>query len=64
MKEIKWQRIAIIADRFALPFWIILIGYGIYEINTGNFLGLIPLLIGVGAFIIDGIFVLKNRKIR
>ncbi len=64
MKETKWERVAVVADRFALPFWIILIGYGLYEINGGNILGLIPLLIGVGAFIIDAIFVIKNRKVR
>jgi len=64
MKETKWERIATIADRFALPFWIILIGYGIYEINRGNILGLIPFIIGLGAFIIDTTFVIKNIKIR
>jgi hypothetical protein len=64
MKETKWERIAVIADRFAIPFWIILIVYGIYEINITNYLGFIPLLIGTGALIIDSIFVIKNRKIR
>lgn len=64
MKETKWERIATIADRFAIPFWIILIIYGIYEINRDNFLGFIPLLIGLGALIIDGTFVIKNRNIR
>ena len=64
MKETKWERIAVIVDRFALPFWIILIIYGIYEISRSNFLGLIPLIIGGGALIIDTTFVIKNRKIK
>ena len=64
MKKTKWVRIATIADRFALPFWIILIIYGIYEINRGNLLGLIPFIIGAGALIIDTTFVIENRKIK
>ena len=64
MKETKWERIAVIADRFAIPFWIILIIYGAYEINRNNFLGFISLLIGIGALIIDTTFIIKNRKIR
>jgi len=49
---------------FALPFWIILIIYGIYELSNGNFLALIPLIIGAGALIIDATFVIENRKIK
>ena len=64
MKETKWERIAVIADRFAIPFWIILIIYGAYEINRNNFLGFISLLIGIGALIIDTTFVIKNRKMK
>ena len=64
MKETKWERIAVIADSFALPFWVILIGYGIYEINRNNFLGFIPFIIGIGGFLIDATFVIKNRKIK
>ena len=64
MKETKWERIAVIADRFALPFWIILIFYGMYEVNKNNFLGLIPLVIGLVAFLIDATFVIKNKKIK
>tara|TARA_B100001964_G_scaffold215588_1_gene254067 strand:+ start:81 stop:269 length:189 start_codon:yes stop_codon:yes gene_type:complete len=60
----KWVKKAVVADRFALPFWIILIIYGVYEVGDGNFLGLIPLIIGVGALVIDTIFVLENRKIK
>ena len=64
MKETKWERIAVIADRFAIPFWIILIIYGVYEISRSNFLGLIPLIIGAGALIIDSTLVIKNRKVK
>jgi hypothetical protein len=64
MKQTKWTKIAVVADRFALPFWIILIIYGIYEISTRNFLRLIPLFIGTGALVIDTTFVIENRKIK
>lgn len=64
MKETKWERRAAITDRFALPFWIILVVYGGYELINNNFLGLIPLVIGAGAFVIDTLFVIKNRGIK
>ena len=64
MKQTRWERIAVVADRFAPPFWIILIIYGIYEISEDNLLGLIPLIIGAGALIIDTTFIIENRKIK
>jgi|GEM_PF-3917210 len=64
MKETRWERMAVAADRFAIPFWIILVIYGLYEINKGYSLGLIPLIIGLGALIIDTTLVMKNRRIR
>ncbi len=64
MKETKWERIAVTADKFALPFWIVLIVYGLYEIRGGNTLGAIPFIIGAGAFIIDFTFVIKNRRVK
>ena len=64
MEQTKWMRITIIADRFALPFWIILISYGIYEMSKGNSSGLIPLIIGTMALIVDTTLVIKNRNIK
>ncbi len=58
----NWVKVATIADRFAIPFWIILVIYAIYEINIGNKLSWIPLIIGVGGLIIDTTFVIENRK--
>ena len=60
----KWERRAIIADRIALPFWIILIVYAIYEIMNGNQRAWIILLVIAGAFVIDTTFVIKNRKVK
>lgn len=64
MKETKWERIASLADRFAIPIWIILIIYSLYEILNGNLLALVVLAIGIGGLIIDGVFVIENRKIK
>ena len=58
----NWKRIAITADRFALPFWIVLIVYGSYELMHGITLGWIPLLIGAGAFMIDFTFAMNTRR--
>ena len=58
----KWEKVAVKADKFAIPFWIILIIYGFYEIINGNNLAYIVLIIGCGALIVDLIFVIKNRK--
>jgi hypothetical protein len=59
----RWVKLATIADRFAIPFWIILIIYSIYEISTGNKLAYLVLVIISGALIIDSIFVIENRKL-
>ena len=53
---------ALIADKVAIPFWIILIGYAIYEITHGNPRAWIVLIIILGAFIIDSTLIIKNRK--
>ena len=60
----KWVRRTIIADRIALPFWIVLILYAIYEIINGNQRAWIILLVIACAFAIDATFVIKNRKIK
>ena len=60
----KWERRAIIMDRVALPFWIVLMIYAIYEIVNGNQRAWIILIIIAGAFVIDTTFVVKNRKVK
>ena len=64
MEQTKWMGMAVIADIFALPFWIILISYGVYEMSKGNSSGLIPLIIGTMALIVDTTLVIKNRNIK
>jgi hypothetical protein len=51
---------AILADRIALPFWIILMIYAIYEITHGNPRAWIVLIIIGIAFIVDLTLVIKN----
>jgi hypothetical protein len=64
MKASKWVRRSVVADRFAPVFWIVLIVYGIYEIVIGYSLGSIPLVIGVGALLVDTILIVQNRKMK
>ena len=51
-----------IADKIAIPFWIILITYAIYEITHGNPRAWIVLIVIAGAFIIDSTLIIKSKK--
>jgi len=52
----------LLADKVAIPFWIILIIYAVYEITHGNQRAWIVLVIMTGALIIDSALIIKNRK--
>ncbi len=52
---------AFIADAIAIPFWIILIAYAIYQITHGNYSAWLVLLIIGGAFIVDSLLVIKIK---
>lgn len=54
--------LAVKLDRIAIPFWIILIIYSIYEITHSNPGAWLVLVIIAGALILDIISVIKNRK--
>lgn len=60
----KWVRMAAMADRYAIPFWIILIVYAVYEIANGNPRAWIVLVIGAGALVADSILAIENRKLK
>jgi len=53
---------AIVLDRIAIPFWVILIIYAIYELSLGISRAWIILIIIGAALILDLISVIKNRK--
>jgi len=52
----------IIADRVALPFWIILLIYGFWKINLGDTSAWLIVAIIGGAFIVDFCLVIKSFK--
>jgi len=55
------RNFAFIADEIALPFWVILIIYSIYEITYGHPSAWIVLIIICGAFVIDSSLVVQNK---
>lgn len=55
------RNFAFIADEIAIPFWVILIIYSIYEILHGNPSAWIVLIVICGAFVIDSALVVKNK---
>ena len=55
------RNFAFIADEIALPFWVILIVYSIYEIMHKHPSAWIVLIIICGAFVIDSTLVVQNK---
>lgn len=60
----RWSNLAVKADRIAIPFWIILIIYAIWQIKIGNTSAWLVLAIISAAFIIDCTLIIKNKKIK
>ncbi len=58
----KKRNLAFIADEIALPFWVILIIYGLYEVTHSNPSAWVVLVVIGGALIIDSTLVIKNSK--
>ncbi len=57
----KKRNLAFIADEIAIPFWVILIIYGLYEITHDNPKAWVVLVIIGAALIIDSTLVIKNK---